>query len=309
MDTVAYIINGPEMKNTRNLFVVPAGAGETNLFSTGIRTFSFSKEKPFCYPQPGYYHFLFVLEGGLQCLSDSGSCLSLKKGQFTFLSQQEIWELRGIEYPCRLVLFSFVELPDAAEKYYFRSLLPYTREQKYSLSVHKTEEPLESYLRMVLGYLEDGIPMEKLSEIKLKELFLLLKHFYLLPELVTLFHPLICRLDHFRQAILDNWRCVSNSRELIRLMNMRRSSFERRFRKEFGCSAHQWLLRQRADQVQKSLADPDITIEEVRRHHHFNSATHFVRFCRSQFGCTPTDLGKRLLSEKVEPPESPEGRP
>ena len=115
------------------------------------------------------------------------------------------------------------------------------------------------------------------------ELFLLFRGFYRKEELAYLFHPIVGKSLDFRSLILENYLKVDQVDGLAKIAGMGRTNFNNKFKEEFGISPHQWLLKQKAKHV---------------RLYKFNSATHFTRFCKQQFGCTPSELLRQLKADR-----------
>ncbi|MDR1258211.1 MAG: helix-turn-helix transcriptional regulator [Tannerellaceae bacterium] len=138
-----------------------------------------------------------------------------------------------------------------------------------------------------------------MHEIKHQELFLILHSQYPREELANLFYPIIGKSFDFRTLIMDNYLKIHHIDELAHLSGMGRTNFDSKFKEEFGTSPHQWILKQKAKHVRNSLAEPEATFSDVMRKYNFNSATHFTRFCKQQFGCTPTELVRRLHQSEL----------
>jgi AraC-like DNA-binding protein len=109
---------------------------------------------------------------------------------------------------------------------------------------------------------------------------------------VTLLHPVI-GMSGFKNFVIRNYHKVKNVAELVHISGMGRTAFDYTFRNEFGVSARQWMLMQIAKQVEYKALKPDITVKDLIREFKFDSASHFNRFCRKQFDCTPGELIKK----------------
>jgi AraC-like DNA-binding protein len=75
---------------------------------------------------------------------------------------------------------------------------------------------------------------------------------------------------------------------------MGRTNFDLKFKKEFGMPPLRWMLKEKAKRVRFSMAESDITLSDIMQKYNFNSPTHLNRFCKQQFGCSPTELMKKL---------------
>jgi AraC-like DNA-binding protein len=194
--------------------------------------------------------------------------------------------------PGALLVFIFDMLKNPFESYVLQSYQTVQAATSYTFAPVPIREPLNSYLELILYYKDRGIEHKQLYEIKEKELFLLLHSCYTQEEVVALLHPLIGMSD-FKNFIIKNYPKVRNVAELVRLSGMGRTAFDYTFRNVFGTSARQWMLAKIAKQVEYKALEPDITIKDLIKEFKFDSASHFNRFCRKQFGCTPGELIKK----------------
>lgn len=229
------------------------------------------------------FRFLFFLKG-------QGSLLSEEVEDAVLFSDQQCILLTGeeniylrITKKTNVILLSFSTLP-------IKSLLaglvnPVIRRKTDPLSIHPL---IRNQLSFTIEVMEKGVKdMEEWIEIKKNELFFLCAILYSSKELSDLLSPLFKGHIHFRRMIKKSKPYTGSVTDMIKLTGMKRTSFEKKFKREFGTSPHQWILGQKAEQVKKSLLNPALSMNQIRQIHGFNSATHFVRFCRQQFGMPP----------------------
>ena len=75
---------------------------------------------------------------------------------------------------------------------------------------------------------------------------------------------------------------------------MSESDLQRKFRQEFDEPVYAWLQKQKNQRILARLAYDSVTIKEVVHEFEFSSAASFNRYCKSHFGCTPTELKKKI---------------
>jgi AraC-like DNA-binding protein len=188
-----------------------------------------------------------------------------------------------------LLVLTFDVMQDVCDKAMLQSYLPYYSQLTYTFTPTPIRYPLTSFVELLITYLKGGIDCEHLHEIKEKELFMVLRRCYSKEEIMNLLYPIIGVTD-FKSFVLRNYRDVENVSELVDLSDMGRTAFDCKFREVFGESARQWMLKQMAMRIRYKAMDPEITIKDVMNEFKFNSATHFNRFCKQQFNCTPGEL-------------------
>lgn len=79
------------------------------------------------------------------------------------------------------------------------------------------------------------------------------------------------------------------SRELARLAGLSQSQFDRSFRRVFGTSARQYLLRVRIEAACRRLAETDETVAGLAQEFGFYDHAHFSRCFHQLMGMTPSE--------------------
>jgi AraC-like DNA-binding protein len=242
-----------------------------------------------------YNHLLFVKEGVISIDCDEFTGRKVKKQECILIPKATKTSCRALQDSALLVM-TFDVLKNVCDKVMLQSYRAQYGQFAYNFSPTPIRYPLTSFVDLLIAYLNGGIECEHLHEIKEKELFLVLRRCYSREEIINLMYPII-GISDFKGLILQNYLKVESVTELVEMSGMRRTAFDMKFREVFGLSARQWMLRQIAKHVRYKAMDPDTTIREIMSEFKFNSATHFCRFCRQQFDCTPGEL---LRKSRVE---------
>ncbi|MDR1200642.1 MAG: AraC family transcriptional regulator [Tannerellaceae bacterium] len=237
-----------------------------------------------------YNHLLFLKDGLIKINCDEFYDRQLKKEQCILIPKGANISLTVLQSGSLLV-FIFDMLKNPFENHVLHSYQTIQSKISYTFTPVPIREPLTSYLELILYYKEKGMDHKQLYEIKERELFLLLHSCYTQEEVITLLYPII-RMSNFKNFVIKNYPKVKNVAELVRISGMGRTAFDYTFRNVFGTSARQWMLTQIAKQVQYKAMEPEITIKDLIKEFKFDSASHFNRFCRKQFDCTPGELIK-----------------
>lgn len=244
-----------------------------------------------------YHHLIFFLKGEALISCNEYRNRSIKSNEFVLIPKSADFSCK-IVAAADIVIFTFDRFVGVCNKLELQSLAYYRNKIQYNFEPTIICPPLEQFLSIVVEYLQSGMNCRHMHEIKLLELFLLLRGFYKKEELANLFHPIIGKSMDFRSLIMENYLKVEHVDDLARIVGMGRTSFNNKFREEFGTSPHQWILKQKAKHIRFKLAEPGSTLSDIMRLYKFNSATHFTRFCKQQFGCTPSELLRQLHTEE-----------
>lgn len=238
---------------------------------------------------------LFFLEGDGMISCNEFKDKHFKAGEVAFIPKSAVSTI--IPSSDIKALTCVFDVPNnICDKMHLQSYYKLCQKIEYNFQPVAIKPQMQSFLDSMAYYLEQGINCEHFHEIKQQEMFLILRWFYKKEELAQLLYPIIGQSLDFKALVLENYLRVENVSELAELANMGRSNFDIRFRKEFGMPAGKWMLNQTAKHVRHYLSKPGTTISDVMIKFNFNSPTHFTRFCKQQFGCTPTELIHQLQS-------------
>jgi AraC-like DNA-binding protein len=220
------------------------------------------------------------------------------EGEFILLPKAANMRCRADE-ESELIVFSFDSLHYVCDKAMLDAYLPIAQQITADFIALPIRPLLDAFLNLLFQYAKVGMDCEHLHEIKEKELFLLLRNCYSAEEITVLLHPLIGNTD-FKGFVLGHYRQVRGVQELANMSGMGRTAFDCKFKQTFGLSARQWMLKQTAQHIRYRIMDPEVTAKDLMNEFKFNSATHFNRFCRAQFGCTPGELLRKNRQKSVE---------
>jgi AraC-like DNA-binding protein len=238
-----------------------------------------------------YNHLFFLKEGEM----------IIRRAEYTerhIRKEECILIPKGTKMLCKalnetvLLVMTFDVLQHVCDKVMLHSYQSLRGQIEYNFQPIPIRYPLTSFVDLLIAYLKGGIDCEHLHEIKEKEFFLVLRRCYSKEEIIHLLYPIIGVSD-FKGFVLQNYLKVESVSELVDMSGMRRTAFDHKFREVFGVSARQWMLSQIARHIRYKVMDPDVTIRDIMEEFKFNSATHFCRFCKQQFDCTPSELLKK----------------
>jgi AraC-like DNA-binding protein len=238
-----------------------------------------------------YNHLLFLKEGLLSLRCNEFSNREIKKQECILIPKAARVSGKALADSLLLVM-TFDVLENVCDKVMLSSYRSVQGQHTYDFTPTPVRYPLTSFVELLINYLKGGISCEHLHEIKEKEFFLVLRRCYSMEEIVNLLYPLI-GISDFKSFVLQNYSEVESVSELADLSQMGRTAFDIKFREVFGVSARQWMLGQMAKHIRYKAMDPEISIRSIMNEFKFNSATHFYRFCKQQFNCTPGELLKK----------------
>ena len=164
----------------------------------------------------------------------------------------------------------------------------------------KMNEYIYSYVNSFLPVWQDGLRCSYYTELKIKELFFLLRGYNTKEDLAAFFSPILTNDMEFYNLILANYTSVKTAKELANLTNYSLTGFEKKFRKIFGMSAHQWMRNQLTANIYHEINCTRRTFTEISIKYGFSSSAHFSNYCKTAFGMTPKAIRQKKQSQFAE---------
>lgn len=252
-----------------------------------------SENTVFEYDSKHHYMLLFIEYGQVAVDCNEFKGRRFGGGQMVFIPKGSEVRVVSTE-PVGVLTCTFDAMNNVCDKFNLHSYWPLCKEIAYDFEPVDVSPQLNTFLETVRYYLKEGINCEHFHEMKQQEMFLVLRWFYPKEVLARLFYPIIGNSIDFKALVLENYLKVDSVAQLADLSHMGRRRFDTVFKDEFGMPPRQWMLRQIAKHVKFHLLEPGATISDVMYKFNFNSPTHFTRFCRQQFDCTPTELMEKI---------------
>ncbi len=254
-----------------------------------------------CLQTEGDYYLLFLISGGAEMrLNTQLPISSFREEEMVFVPMGSVVEITAVE-PLEFLAFHF--LPSVhlcARQCPERPIKDFG-----STSSPKIEEPYLAHLpfspgitfwtRSIMEYLQYSLADLRLFDVKLQELFLLLRMNYarrMQEEFLHFFH---CKRAGFSCQVFKHHLSCRTVDDLAAALGVSPSVLARLFDDEFGISPMKWLLQQRARHVYKDLIDSDLSLTEIAERYYFSSSGYLSAFCRRVFGLSPIKIRRGQL--------------
>jgi AraC-like DNA-binding protein len=131
----------------------------------------------------------------------------------------------------------------------------------------------------------------------MKELFFLLRAYNTKEDLADFFSPLLTDDMDFYNFVLNNYQSIKTVKELAFLADYSLTGFEKRFKKVFGMSAHQWMKNQLSSSLYHEISCSRKSFTEISDMFGFSSSAHLSNFCKAVFGATPSAIRREIAVE------------
>jgi len=170
----------------------------------------------------------------------------------------------------------------------------YNKEVKPPFTTLPFNKQLSTYIDLLDQYLCDGIYCVHFHEMKKQELFFLLRAYYPKEDLASLFYPLLSKEDlHFKNFVMEKCLCAKSVQELAQMANYSTSGFIKKFSRSFNESPYRWMVQYKADHILHDINSEENSLKEIYTKYNFSSMSHFISFCKKQYGDTPGKIRTR----------------
>lgn len=149
---------------------------------------------------------------------------------------------------------------------------------------------IRHYLEGVVRSYDDGLRCVVYQNLKLREVFFLLRGYYSKETLHKFFLPVLSNDSEFTHQVWMNYRKAGSVAELADMMNYSESHFHSKFRDILGVSALQWLNTQKARNIYFDLKMTNKSFAEISEEYHFASTSYLSTFCKRNFDLTPKEI-------------------
>ena len=239
-----------------------------------------------------YNHLLFFLEGECTLNCNSFQDRHIKGGEMILIPREAAFSGKVIK-EAKWLQLTFALPRNGCDRLILEGYQSYCDAIRYQFQPLAIRKPLDQFIDLMVFYLKSGMNCAHLHAMKHAELYFTLRGFYKKEEIALLFYPFIGRPLSFREQI-EKWQDKEHSiTEMAAEFNMSQIAFLRKFREEFNETYFRWEMRRKCKRILADMAIPNITIKEVMSRHGFYAAPNFNRFCKTNFGCTPTELMNR----------------
>ena len=233
-------------------------------------------------------HIVFLLGGTLHIRTQENEHHYLNSGQCMFLPRTQRPDIRAIA-PSRVIWLDFSNrLVLGGHDALASTVLSGSRPAE-GIPILPVVPQIERLLTEV-----QTLEMPCYHMLKQYELFFLMKASYDDRQLAGFFNAILRPVHDFRAFVESNYANTDTLEDIAGKANLSKSYFIKRFKESFGVSVHQWLVKQKEEQLKKMLAAGKYDTEEMARRLGLKSQKGLYQFCRQRFRCSMTELNERL---------------
>lgn len=233
---------------------------------------------------------LCVLNGSITLSYDRFIAENVREGQILLLTPGERCSITAT-HDTHIILFQTEDLIQTSEGLVIEEL-PVRQIENYGIPLLNIKQPIRIFIKQLLLLFNDGLYITDFMNLKMKELFYLLKTYYTKEELAGFFYPLYSKNAAFAMFVYKNHRFVKNVTEFARLYNCSISNFDKNFRQTFGTSSYKWMMQRRINMIYNEIQTTQKPLKQIAEDTGFASQPQFTDFCKKHMGVTPGQLRK-----------------
>ena len=243
-------------------------------------------------------HLIFILSGEVSITKDSKEETRVRAGEFIFIPLSSHYTGTVIQPGTYISLSFFHDTISLCDKHMLSSYLDKAQHTPLCFEPLSVRAPLDMLLHLLESYLQAGVNCKHLHELKERELFIIFRTAYTKSEIIQLLYPIMGIEVDFKAAVLKHKDRVRSKQELAELLGMSGSELHRKFTQEFGETVQSWLQKQKNKEILSRLNYDFISIKEVAYELGFGSAAGFNKYCKNNFGCSPSELRQEIKKKQ-----------
>lgn len=229
------------------------------------------------------------MEGAL--IVDFNECVGYEvgKGEMIYLPRSADFKIFAKE-SADLIILSYGIPVQLCDKLSLSQLGAFVTDFKYEFKSLDIRVPLDTFLKLLVKYLDSGMSCQHMHELKQKELFLILRAYYTKEEKVNFFYHSIAASLTFKDKVMGVYLEARTVQELADKCGYGLKTFQRLFYSCFSEVPSKWLMKQKAQHVKARLLDRDIPIKVILDEFGFSTYANFCNYCKRYVGDTPRNI-------------------
>lgn len=233
-------------------------------------------------------YILFVMRGVIDVHNDGFRHNRFQADEMVFLLRSSAVQVKA-EKKTKLYVMYFDTFLSSCDQQLFKAYLPDVEKITYDFRPIRIPKQILLFLGQMHAIQLQKVDCMHFNSLKHREFFIFLRNFCPREDLVMFLAPLIGRSLNFRSKVLEKYAQLNGGSvtDLANRVGMGRKNFDKHFREEFGTSPAKWMQQEKAKRLFMFFSEPGATISDAMDMFHFNSPSHFNRFCHQYYQKSP----------------------
>jgi len=238
---------------------------------------------------------VFMLEGSLQFSYKDYPVQLAEKGRFFFVPSGGDFNFtvtkKALVMIIRLQRNVFMCEGCTIEQLYKDKIASNVQEySKIGIMPLEMNPPLWYFAEGLNRSITGGLTCRYYHDIKIKELFLLIRAYYSHEDLRDFFSMVLSPDTEFSEFVRANHYKYKTVIDFAQGLCMTPKNFRQKFVSVFGEPPAAWMTREKACLIHYELISGDKTIAEISDEYGFAAQSHLNRFCKREFGKNPGEI-------------------
>ncbi len=225
-------------------------------------------------------HILFIIKGSLLLDDPRTERKIFRRKHMYFLHRREAaFKVIANENLICLDYISEDLLPSINQQRLYRIVSKHAL-QAQNLEELEIQKPLYHLINNIIYFKKQKVDSKFLFDIKREELLYFFRTLYNEIELTRFFSPFLKDQSEFRADIYSKYLSGDTVKSLADKCFMTTKTLTRHFRKEFQTTPYQWLIKQKAKEIELHLIHHyPVSSKELAKKFNFPSVKAFTTFC------------------------------
>jgi AraC-like DNA-binding protein len=233
---------------------------------------------------------VYVMDGKVDLSFGTTDSYPLDEGSLMLFPPGIRLTARKTAEPATIVILKIKNLIVLCDRYIFSQTWHDTEIHRLRHTHLEANERIMTYMKLLVEDVTGPLHCYRFMEMKILELFHLLRTYYTPRQLAMFTQPLISSDAQFMHFIWSNYRKVHNVAQFAEMGNSSLSNFKMKFKRVTGLAPSHWLEEQKVRNVFHEVVAGEKTFKEISREYHFSSLSHMGTFCKKHFGTSPGSL-------------------
>lgn len=235
---------------------------------------------------------VFLTEGSIKLVINDFVNYHATEGKILFLPAGDKLSFEGLADTKMIVLriYNTIQLCNSFSLDELSSKVKQEQADTFGSGVLEINERIWHFLKGLDECLTDGIRCRGYFDLKIKEVFMMLRIYYPKGDIAAFLLPILSDDAAFSEFVKLFWYRYRTVEEIAEAMQLGVRQFSEKFKASFGCPPYRWMKERRAQVVYQQLITTKKPIKQVAMENGFGDITQFAKFCKKELGRSATEI-------------------
>ena len=257
------------------------------------------KKASVCKNQSSLSKIAFVLEGEVNYQHDESNQVKVQANDMLLIPPGKYIEAHVLK-EAKLLVIQLREIVPFCNSYLMEDLLAQSEDLSIDQSIQiskapytlRSNEAIQAFVHALTLSISSEIHCTYYLDLKVRELFYLLKTYYNIRDLALFFKDILSPDSSFYYQVKQTYRSYNTVADFAASFNMTPHYFEKQFKLVFNTTPYQWMTQKRSKAIFQALRNDKTPLKELADRFGFASKSSFSDFVKKNLGETPGKIRK-----------------